>query len=167
MNNLTEIKAFLPISNYIGTAGQPTESQLLAILVSGYETVINLALPQSPGAIPNESQLIQDLGLQYIHIPVEWEAPTIQDALRFFEVMNQHLNEKIFIHCAANKRVSVFIFLYRTLCLGVDASIAQENLHQIWQPNSTWAAFIQKMTTEFQPRTAPSISPRKMKINQN
>ena len=119
--------------------------------------VINLSKLNSPDALQNEQQVVQDLGLEYIHIPVEWDAPTIKDALRFFEVMNQHEDETIFIHCAANKRVSAFVFLYRVLCLGEEKSSAQNSLHQVWTPNPIWQAFINQMIVAFRPRKAPTL----------
>ena len=154
---LTQINAFLKISDQISTAGQPNEAEFLAIKISGHETVINLALEDSPRALSNESQILADLDLEYIHLPVQWEAPTPADALRFFEIMNQHQYQRIFVHCAANKRVSVFVYLYRVLCLGEDAAIAQDTMHQIWEPNPIWQNFIDRMLAQFYPRKAPSL----------
>lgn len=157
MTKLTQIKAFLQISDSISTAGQPKSSEFLAIRDSGHQMVINLAKTDSPGAIQDESKIVEDLGLTYVHIPVDWDAPTAKEALRFFEVMNQHEDETVFIHCAANKRVSAFLFLYRVLCLGEEAAIAQLTLHQIWIPNLVWQTFMNRMIAEFHPRTAPSL----------
>ena len=155
MSDLTQIKDFLQISDNISTAGQPTSTEFLTIKDSGHQTVINLALNDSPGAVNDESKIVKNLGLDYVHIPVKWDAPRPQDALRFFEVMNQHEDETIFIHCAANKRVSAFVFLYRVLCLGDDRAIALNTLHQIWEPNPVWQSFINGMLQEFYPRKAP------------
>ena len=157
MSELTQIKAFLQISDSISTAGQPIESEFYTIRDAGHQTVINLALANSPGAIATESQIVQALGLEYVHIPVAWESPNIQDALRFFEVMNQHEDGTVFIHCAANKRVSAFVFLYRVLCLGEERAIAQKALLRIWTPNPIWQTFINQMIAELAPRKAPSI----------
>lgn len=157
MSELTQIKDFLQISDRISTAGQPTSAEFSTIRNTGHRTVINLALTDSPGALTNESQIVQDLGLDYVHIPVVWDSPQRQDALRFFEVMNQHEDETIFVHCAANKRVSAFLFLYRVLCLGEERTIAQRALLQVWTPNLIWQTFIDQMVREFSPRSAPRI----------
>lgn len=157
MSELTQIKDFLQISDRISTAGQPTSEEFLTIKDSGHDTVINLALADSPGAIADESRIVRDLGLQYVHIPVQWDAPNPKDALRFFEAMNQRADETIFIHCAANKRVSAFLFLYRVLCLGENQAIAQNTLHRIWEPDPTWQTFINTMLKSFHRRTAPSL----------
>ncbi|MEM9136432.1 MAG: protein tyrosine phosphatase family protein [Cyanobacteria bacterium P01_F01_bin.42] len=157
MSELTKIKDFLQVSDRISTAGQPTQAEFSTIRDAGHRTVINLAVADSPGALANESEIVQDLGLDYIHIPVVWESPNIQDALRFFEVMNQRESETVFIHCAANKRVSAFLFLYRVLCLGEQQVNAQRSLLQVWTPNVIWQTFIDQMVSEFAPRSAPSI----------
>ncbi len=157
MSELTQIKDFLQISDSISTAGQPTTQEFLAIKDSGHQTVINLARLDSPGALTDESRIAKDLGLAYVHIPVQWDSPRPQDALRFFEAMNRHQDETVFIHCAANKRVSAFVFLYRVLCLGDDRALALAALHQIWEPNPVWQNFINAMLQQFYPRKAPSF----------
>ncbi|HEY9750519.1 MAG TPA: protein tyrosine phosphatase family protein [Allocoleopsis sp.] len=143
---LTEIRAFLSLSDQIGTAGQPTAEQFAAIKAAGYETVVNLALPTSTNALPNEAEIVMQQGMQYIHIPVDWEKPQVEDVLNFFEVMTTNQAKKVFVHCAANMRVSAFMFLYRTLCQDVALEEALQDLHQIWVPNQQWQAFIEQVT---------------------
>ena len=141
-DRLSEILNFLQISDKIATAGQPTVKQFRAIADAGYETVINLALPTSDGAIANEAQLVQSLGMEYIAIPVNWEWPTMTDLEEFLRVMEQRQRQKIFVHCAKNMRVSVFVYLYRCLHLNCEHEQALADLYKIWQPNETWQKFI-------------------------
>ena len=49
----------------------------------------------------------------------------------------------IFVHCAANLRVSAFVFLYRVLCQCVARAEAERVLHAIWQPDEVGNRFIQ------------------------
>ncbi len=58
--------------------------------------------------------------------------------------MQSHKDQKIWVHCAANLRVSCFIFKYRTAILGEDLSIAEADLNKIWRPNQVWKNFIDK-----------------------
>jgi protein tyrosine phosphatase (PTP) superfamily phosphohydrolase (DUF442 family) len=141
-DSVTDIYNFLPLSAAIATAGQPTREQFVAIQRAGYQVVINLALPSSDRAIADEEQLVQQLGMVYIAIPVLWEAPQVDDCDRFFAALEAHQSQAIFVHCAANMRVSAFMYLYRRLRLGVDAPTAAADLHNIWQPNPQWQAFI-------------------------
>jgi protein tyrosine phosphatase (PTP) superfamily phosphohydrolase (DUF442 family) len=141
-DTLTSIYNFLPISEAVATAGQPTVEQFEAIREAGYQVVVNLALPTSDNALPQEAALVESLGMQYVAIPVVWESPTLADLHRFFAVIEANQDKKVFVHCAANMRVSAFIYLYRRLRQGLDEAQARQALHQIWQPNPVWQAFI-------------------------
>jgi protein tyrosine phosphatase (PTP) superfamily phosphohydrolase (DUF442 family) len=80
---LSEIYNFRAIGERLGTSGQPTESQFQAIREAGFAAVINLALPTSDNALPNEGSIVTGLGMSYVHIPVDFKAPTSQDFQAF------------------------------------------------------------------------------------
>ena len=151
---LEAVRAFLSLNDQIGTAGQPTAEQFAAIQAAGYETVMNLALSTSTNALPNEAEIVTQQGMQYIHIPVSWENPQVEDALHFFEVMKANQDKKVFVHCAANMRVSAFMFLYRTLCQKMATEKALQDLHRIWVPDQQWQAFIDQVSTQYQENLA-------------
>ena len=134
---------YLPISEAIGTAGQPTEVQFAEIEAAGYEVVVNLAMPDSSNALLNERELVVEQGMDYVHIPVVWDAPTMADLERFFAVMEVYRDRKVFVHCVVNMRVSVFILLYRVLCQGIPLEKAREALLEIWEPNGVWQSFME------------------------
>jgi protein tyrosine phosphatase (PTP) superfamily phosphohydrolase (DUF442 family) len=140
---MSRILNYLLISDRLGTAGQPTADQFADIRAAGYKVVINLAMPDSTGALPDEETLVTALGMDYVHIPVVWEGPTLQDLARFFEVMEQYRDRKVFVHCAMNMRVSAFVFLYRVLHQGVPIEEARQALNQIWEPDGIWQALIE------------------------
>ena len=144
-NDIENICNFLKISDLIATAGQPTAEQFTSIKLSKYQIVVNLALLDSPNALPNEESIVKSLSIEYIHIPVMWANPTIEDITRFFSVMKDSSNKRVFIHCAANKRVSAFIYLYRIIQQGLKKEQAQKDLHRIWIPNERWQNFIQQV----------------------
>uniref|UniRef100_A0A832H1G5 Phosphatase n=1 Tax=Oscillatoriales cyanobacterium SpSt-402 TaxID=2282168 RepID=A0A832H1G5_9CYAN len=146
---MDEISNFLTVSDAIATAGQPTEEQFEAIRDAEYDVVINLALPTSTNALPNERETVEQLGIEYIHIPVQWEHPTLETVEEFFAVMDRYATQKIFVHCAANMRVSVFMYLYRTIRQNVEPATAQKTLHQIWTPNETWQQLIDKVVQKY------------------
>ncbi|UCC65817.1 MAG: protein tyrosine phosphatase family protein [Anaerolineae bacterium] len=139
---------YLPISETIGTAGQPTEAQFAAIGAAGYEVVVNLAMPDSSNALPNEGELIVEQGMDYVRIPVVWDAPTMADLARFFAVMEGYRDKKVFVHCVVNMRVSVFVLLYRVLCLGVPLGEARKDMLRIWEPNEVWQSFMEDVLSE-------------------
>jgi protein tyrosine phosphatase (PTP) superfamily phosphohydrolase (DUF442 family) len=96
-------------------------------------------------AIDNEDQIATNLGLEYIHIPVLWETPTIENFQEFVRVMEANVERKILIHCAANMRVSGFMYLYRQIYLGVDEATARQDLVKIWTPNEVWQIYIDRI----------------------
>lgn len=134
---------FLQISDLLATAGQPTIEQYPAIAAAGYRVVINLALTDSPNALLDEGSIARNLGLDYIQIPVIWDDPTLANFQEFSRAVDTHSESKIFVHCAANKRVSAFVYLYRVF-QGVDTQIAQRDLAKIWTPNEIWQSFIDR-----------------------
>jgi protein tyrosine phosphatase (PTP) superfamily phosphohydrolase (DUF442 family) len=145
---LEEITNYLCISDAIGSAGQPTASQFAAIKAAGYVVVVNLAMPDSTNALPNEGALVAEQGMDYVHIPVVWERPTIRDLEQFFEVMARYRGKRIFVHCAMNMRVSVFICLYRVLQEETPFEVASEAIYKIWEPDAVWESFLRQALCE-------------------
>ncbi|MFB2773061.1 protein tyrosine phosphatase family protein [Pelatocladus sp. BLCC-F211] len=144
-NCIENIYNFLQISDLIATSGQLTEEEFTLIKEAGYQLVVNLALPESPNALTNEKEIVESQEMEYIHIPVAWEKPTYENVKDFFQVMETNTNKKVFVHCAANKRVSVFMYLYRRLCKGINHAEAEKDLHQIWIPDHHWQKFIEQV----------------------
>jgi protein tyrosine phosphatase (PTP) superfamily phosphohydrolase (DUF442 family) len=141
---LRDIYNFRALGEKVGTAGQPTESQFRAIRDAGFNAVINLALPTSDNAIANEGSVVTGLGMSYVHIPVDFKSPTDQDFQAFCRVMAAFDDRRVFVHCAANMRVSAFMFLYRVLHKSVDQAHAQRDLCAIWEPDEVWSKFIRE-----------------------
>jgi protein tyrosine phosphatase (PTP) superfamily phosphohydrolase (DUF442 family) len=141
--SLSEIYNFRAIGERVGTAGQPTEEQFRIVREAGFETVINLALPTSDNALAEEGSIVTGLGMSYVHIPVDFKAPTAADFRAFCGVMEAFDGRRVFVHCAANMRVSAFVFLYRVLRQGVNVADADKDLRAIWQPDEIWSRFIQ------------------------
>jgi hypothetical protein len=53
-------------------------------------------------------------------------------------------DQPVFVHCAANMRVSAFMYLYRRIHEPMNEEQAKRDLYQIWIPNETWQNFIQQ-----------------------
>ena len=60
-------------------SGQPTEAELALIASAGYDRVIFLAFTNHPKSVAHEDDIARGLGLQFIHIPVEWDSPSPAD----------------------------------------------------------------------------------------
>lgn len=149
--SLSEIYSFRAVNDKLGTAGQPTQEQFRMVREAGFAAVINLALPTSDNALANEGSVVTGLGMSYVHIPVDFNAPTSQDFRAFCRVMEAFGERPVFVHCAANKRVSAFVFLYRVLCGRIALPEAERDLHAIWQPDQIWSRFIEEQLKSLGP----------------
>ena len=139
---ITSITNYLEINPNLGTAGMPDRSQFSTIAKHGFQVVINLALNESPGAIPDEADLVTTLGMKYIHIPVIWEKPNLSDLELFFTAIQNYSKSRIFVHCVLNMRVSVFVYLYRVMIVNESHENAFRDVLKIWQPDPTWQSLI-------------------------
>lgn len=143
LRSISEIYNFRQAGPNLATSGQPSEEELAAIAAAGYEVIVNIALHDDPRySLADEAASVRALGLEYIHIPVQFGAPTERDLREFFRVMDAKRNARVWVHCAANKRVSVFVGLYRHLHEGEPRDQAFSLMHGIWEPNEVWSAFI-------------------------
>jgi len=141
---ITDIHRFAAIDDMLATAGQPKEGGLAAIASAGFETVINLALHDDPRyAIADEPGVVQSLGMRYVHIPVQFKAPQLADLHAFFEAMEANAGRKVFVHCASNYRVPVFLALYRIQRQVWSREDAFAKMRELWQPDEIWQAFIE------------------------
>jgi len=140
---IEDIRNFVSVSEQLATAGQPSEQQLQELAQAGFEVVVNLGLLDPRYCLADEAGLSAALGMAYHHIPVDFRSPQVDDLEKFFDVMDASPNRKVFVHCAANYRVSSFIALYGQARLGWSADQADAHVRRIWDPNDTWKEFIE------------------------
>ncbi|HIO97215.1 MAG TPA: hypothetical protein EYG71_04740 [Leucothrix sp.] len=53
---------FIEVSELISTSGQPSPHQFEEIADAGFSTVINLAMPDSTNALPDEGGFVTEAG---------------------------------------------------------------------------------------------------------
>lgn len=140
--SLSEILNYRQYTPLFSSAGQPSREQLPLIKEAGYERVIYIAFNNSRTAIPDEDQLVKDLGMDYLHIAVDFNNPTVRDFDAFADAMQREPQSKTFLHCQVNARATAFSFLYRVLYQGVDIAAAKADMNTVWQPNQVWRDFI-------------------------
>ncbi len=142
----TEIINYSLLTERLATGGQPTEAQLAKAAQDGVNVVINLALSTSDNALPDEAATVRGLGMEYIHIPVEWSAPQPADLERFLDAMDAHGQQKILVHCALNFRASAFTALWRVLRQGWDVEQAFAPQRAIWRLDEypAWKDFVEQ-----------------------
>lgn len=139
-----EIYNALVVSDTLITGGQPTADQLRDAAAEGFAAVINLATTNPPHSLEGEGALVESLGMEYVHIPVDWNNPTDADFAAFEAAVNRLSGEKVLIHCAANYRVTAFYSLFGRKYLGWTGEQAAAFRVQIWAGSDypIWNDFI-------------------------
>ena len=142
------------VSDQFWTAGQPSEEQLADVKAAGFDRVINLA-PQDPRySLADEAGLVASLGMKYELIPIDFKNPTLDDYDRFEAAMLAAQGERVFIHCAANYRVTTVFGLYAVRNLGWSSSDWTNFISDVWDINEfpVWVEFkktLEEKTKEF------------------
>lgn len=126
----------------ITTSGQPTTEQLGEIAGLGVKHVINLGLHTHQNALPDEAGDVERLGMNYVHIPVDFTAPTEEDFVAFQRALRATEPDKVHVHCIFNWRVSAFFYRYQRDVLGMEEGEARALMDSVWRPEGVWAEFI-------------------------
>lgn len=146
---VVEEPAFFRVYNHVQVDARLSTSGVITAAVieegarKGYAGVINLLPEDNPHALAGEAGLVRAQGLQYHGIPVDFAAPSADD-YQAFERTLDGLGEgqKVYIHCAANMRVSAFVAVYGTRRLGWSTERAAQHIAEVWEPNPVWRAFL-------------------------
>jgi len=108
------------------TGGQPTVEQLEQAADMGFRTVFNLRPVDEDGAILNEAEIVADLGMQYVYIPMKGaEDLTEENANRFAEALDE-AGSPVMIHCAGGNRVGALFALKAFLSDGASVEEAMK-----------------------------------------
>ena len=144
MDALKAITNYVPLTGDISSSGQPRRDQFELIADAGYEVVINLALADSEHAIPEEGSIVTGLGMRFVHIPVDFAAPTVADLREFIGVMEAFTGRRIWVHCVVNARVSAFLYHYLSKVRGLPEAECRTPILDKWAPqmDGVWKAFL-------------------------
>lgn len=142
---MNDIYNYLYYNETLSSSGMPTPEQMKSIAEAGIQVIINLAPHDVPQALANEKQLVESLGMTYIHLPVNWSTPTRDGLNIFMEKMDANRDKKLHVHCEANFRATAFIAIYRIMRLGWKEDDALEIMHTIWDEDAfpIWKMFIE------------------------
>ena len=140
--DVEEIVNYRAYSPAFASSGQPTAEQLAELEAVGFERVIYVAFSDHQNSLENEDRLVKNLGMEYVHIPVDWEAPTAADFALIAAAIDQTPPRRTLLHCQVNFRASAFAFLYRVLYEDVPIREAKADMNSVWRPDDTWRALI-------------------------
>ena len=145
---MERITNFVQLTDNFGTAGQPSKGQFPTIAANGYQHVINIGMPDHPDAVSNEGELVSSLGMNYIHIPVPFDKPTPGHVRLFCKLLSGIADEKVFIHCIMNYRVSAFMYHYLSKIEKRDDSYARSVMFQQWDMEPAWEKLMAWSSTD-------------------
>lgn len=144
--SLHQIKNFRFVSENLASSGMLELSDYQYIKSYGFKHVVNLI----PGMQLKERRHVENLGLSYEQISVDWHKPTLKDFQQFVTYMKSYGDDKTYVHCQLNWRASAFVYLYRVTQLGVEKAQAEKDLLAIWQPEDQWKTFIEEVLKAYQ-----------------
>lgn len=133
--------------------GQTTTSGLLAVADFarlagiGVRQVINLALAESPGILPDEAARCAAAGMAYANVPIPFGAPD-DGHFAAFRAALAAADGPVHVHCVMNWRVSA-CFYRLNRARGMAEAEARALMARHWDPAVSdhpdapaWAAFI-------------------------
>jgi len=132
------------VDGRIATSGALSEQAVADIVQAQYRCVIDLLPADNRFALAGEGALVERHGLLYRHIPVDFGAPSGADFEAFEHAMQSAADQRVWVHCAANFRVTAFMALYGRHHLGWTAERAHDLIAEVWQPDAVWQAFLER-----------------------
>lgn len=135
---------FRKVNDALTTSGVIGGNRLKGLAAEGYEVVINLLPDDNEHAVPEEGDIVEAQGVEYVYIPVDFAQPRADDFACFVQAMDAAQGRKTHVHCAANYRVSAFYSLYAVQKGLWTEAEAQNFVHDLWRPADfpAWTRFM-------------------------
>lgn len=142
-----DIRAWQRLDAATTTSGRLEAHDPERLAAIGVTRVINLALDDHPEALADEGARLAALGVDYVHIPVPFDAPD-DSHFAAFQSAVEGAGGPVHVHCIMNWRVSAF-FHRRNTAAGMAPEQADALLARQWDPRASddpraavWAQFI-------------------------
>jgi protein tyrosine phosphatase (PTP) superfamily phosphohydrolase (DUF442 family) len=128
----------VPIDARLVTSGQPRAAALAGLGALGFQAVICLAPPTVSDAVRDEPDLLRRQGIDYVNIPIPFDAPGQDHVEQFLAAMARFASRKVLVHCQVNLRASCMTFLHRVIAGREAPPTAYEAVARVWSPNGVW-----------------------------
>ncbi len=141
---------FRRISENLTTSGVVGEDNLRELGAEGYQLVVNLLPNDSQYAVAGEKEIVEEQGIRYVYIPVDFSRPSLEDFSAFSAALDAAGDVKAHVHCAANFRVSAFYSLYARRAGTMTDAEAEALISSLWRPdeNPGWPEFIDAVKSQ-------------------
>lgn len=145
----------IEVSPSLVTSGQPTPKALAGLGALGFQAVVYLAPSSVPDAVANERELLERQGIEFVHIPIPFNAPAEAHVIAVALALERLNNKKVLVHCQINLRASTMVFLYRVITRKEEPSRAYQAVSAVWTPEGPWRTLVteqlKKHNIAFQP----------------
>jgi uncharacterized protein (TIGR01244 family) len=149
---LPPIRNFLQVNPQFCTGGQPRIENFAKLKGDGVKAVLNLRQPTEHRA-DEEKAVVEQLGMKYFNIPVEYMKPTDANVEEFLRITDDPANRPMFIHCTAAIRVGAFWAIRRAERDGLSVDAAIEDGKKVGLTNAPHLEdFIRKYVAAHPPK---------------
>jgi len=126
------ITNFAQVETTVACAGAVTPAAVAGIKKMGFASIINLRLDNEKGAdIDAEAAAAKVAGINFVHLPLNGNAPDPAVADRFLKLIAEPGNQPAFIHCASGNRAAALWLIKRVLIDQWDNDRAWEEAGQL------------------------------------
>ncbi len=138
-----------PIHPNLMTSALPVLEDFPFMAAQGYEIVISMCQSVDSETLEDEDSLVSGAGMGYIHLPVTFVEPTLEDYELLRDILRSVQDRKVWLHCARNWRVSAFMTIYHIVEMSMPHSEAEVIAHRIWKPDETWQTLIDEAIEKY------------------
>lgn len=118
------------ITSELSIAGQPAPGRLSQLLEEGYRSVVNLRSPDEIGFWNDEQLQVEQLGLCYVHYPIQVSHLTPELVLWLIQQISD-LPKPMLVHCDNGIRSSVIAFMQIAIKQGMETEDAFQKITQL------------------------------------
>jgi len=135
----------MPVTEHLSLGAQPDHGGLEWLKAQGFDLIVNLNTPSARNFWPEEAARAYDLGLHYVHFPLDCSNLTPQKYELLRGVLDANRGGRTFLHCAMNVKSSGMAHVYRVRELGHEPSRALEELRQTPGHEPKWERYWRAM----------------------
>lgn len=108
------IDNFACVSADILRGAAPSDAAIGHLFKRGIKTVIDLRM--NGEGCEHEKTVVDECGMKYVHIPMGFTRPKVEQIVAFLRVVNNQNNQPVFVHCRQGAdRTGTLIGIYRIL----------------------------------------------------
>lgn len=143
------IKRFSKVDDNLYRGAQPDETGFRLLKEMGIKRIINFRYEKD--LHEEEKKVLEEIGLEYVHIPWAIFAPHDEDVFReFFAAIEDKDENPVFFHCKrGSERTGVASAAYRIKEQGASAESAYEEARE-FDVKFIWAPFVRSHISRFE-----------------